>query len=400
MKILMVNKFLHPAGGAETYTFEVGKGLSDKGHDVAYFGMEHPGRIVGNRLNQYVSEKDFHKGGLKQLLYPLSIIYSAEARRKFTLVMDDLEPDIVHINNFNYQITPSILYAVRDYMKRNGKRIKTVLTAHDYQLLCPNHLFNNPNTYENCEKCTNGNYAHCISGRCIHGSWTRSLLGSIEGALYRTLGTYRMFDDIICPSSFLAGKFEQQPTFKGKCTVIQNFSQPMRKGDYTRGDYVLFFGRVSPEKGVGTLIEAAKRLPHIPFIVAGGGPMVDDLAGIANLKFVGFKRGEDLESLIGQALFTVAPSRWYENCPFSVIESQLLGTPVIGSNIGGMLELIRQGVDGEFFEFGNAQALADTIDSLWRDRDRCARYAAACDRKTFIDIDGYVERVLQVYQKV
>ena len=120
MKILMVNKFLYPNGGSETYIFELGKYLISQGHEVEYFGMEHEGRIVGNRADAYTSDMDFHGGSIfSKLTYPIKTIYSREARKKIRLVLDDFQPDVVHLNNFNFQLTPSIILEVRRWSKRS-----------------------------------------------------------------------------------------------------------------------------------------------------------------------------------------------------------------------------------------------------------------------------------------
>ncbi|MDE5680517.1 MAG: glycosyltransferase, partial [Lachnospiraceae bacterium] len=147
MKILMVNKFLYPNGGSETYIFELGKELTRQGHQVEYFGMEHENRIVGNHAESYTSNMDFHTGKLQKLMYPFKIIYSCEARKKIRAVLRDFKPDIVHLNNFNYQLTPSIIYEIKAH------KIPIVFTAHDYQLVCPNHMMINGRTGKNCEKC-------------------------------------------------------------------------------------------------------------------------------------------------------------------------------------------------------------------------------------------------------
>ena len=141
MKILIVNKFLHPHGGSETYIFKLGEQLKSLGHEVQYFGMEHPKRCVSNSADQYTSYMDFHGGNkLKKITYPIKTIYSAEARRKISIVLEDFKPDVIHINNFNYQLTPSILYAAVNYRKKADKKVKIIFTAHDYQLICPNHM--------------------------------------------------------------------------------------------------------------------------------------------------------------------------------------------------------------------------------------------------------------------
>ena len=144
----MVNKFLYPNGGSETYIFKLGEQLVKEGHEVQYFGMEHEGRVVGNRVESYTSNMDFHTGKLQKLLYPFKIIYSTEARKKIRLVLDDFAPDVVHLNNINFQITPSIIYEIRSYEKKRKKQIKIVFTAHDYQWVCPNHMMMVPATGE------------------------------------------------------------------------------------------------------------------------------------------------------------------------------------------------------------------------------------------------------------
>ena len=140
MKILIVNKFLYPNGGSETYIFRLGEQLQKMGHEVQFFGMEHEGRIVGNRVESYTSDMDFHTGRFARILYPFKIIYSREARRKIRKVLEDFGPDAVHLNNFNFQLTPSILYEIDKYRRKTAGKVKIVFTAHDSQLVCPNHL--------------------------------------------------------------------------------------------------------------------------------------------------------------------------------------------------------------------------------------------------------------------
>lgn len=120
MKILIVNKFLYMNGGSETYIMKVGQQLKKQGHEVQYFGMEHPDRILENDWDCYTSNMDFHTSKLAKLAYPFKIIYSREAYKKITYVMQQFDPDVVHINNINFQLTPSILYAIKRYSKRRG----------------------------------------------------------------------------------------------------------------------------------------------------------------------------------------------------------------------------------------------------------------------------------------
>lgn len=363
MKILMINKFLHPNGGAETYIFKLGAYLESQGHQVQYFGMEHPGRVVGNRVEAYTSNMDFHGGSrLAKLLYPIKTIYSAEARRKIRAVLEDFQPDVCHLNNFNYQLTPSIILEIRKWQRQTGHSCKILYTAHDYQLVCPNHMCRNGK--DNCEKCLGGHFLHCVKGRCIHGSLAKSIVGAVEGYFWKWMGVYRQLDTVICCSHFMKTKLDSYPILAEKIVAIHNFVEPVEEKQVQKKDYVLYFGRYSQEKGVEILVEAAKQLREISFIFAGSGPLEHLLTGIPNVKNIGFQTGSALETLIREARFTVCPSEWYENCPFSVMESQMYGTPVLGANIGGIPELVQ---NGALFESGNLADLVEKIETMWRD---------------------------------
>lgn len=398
MKILMINKFLYPNGGSETYIFKVGAQLEKMGHEVQYFGMEHEGRIVGNRVDAYTSNMDFHGGNkLAKLLYPIKTIYSAEARKKIRLVLDDFQPDVCHLNNFNYQLTPSIILEIRKWEKQTGHKCKIVYTAHDGQLVCPNHLMKNPNTGELCGKCLGGHYLNCTKGKCIHGSLAKSAVGTMESYFWKWNGVYKKIDTIICCSNFLKTKLDTDPVLATKTIVLHNFVDQVEKKAVQKKDYVLFFGRYSQEKGIATLVQAVKALPEIPFVFAGSGPLEHLLDEVPNISNVGFKRGEALGNLIREARFTVFPSECYENCPFSVMESQMYGTPVLGANIGGIPELIRVGETGELFESGNRLQMVSKIQRMWDNRDETERQALKCEQVKFATVEDYCVRILQEY---
>ena len=360
MKILMINKFLYPKGGAETYVLKLGEYLESVGHEVQYFGMSDPKNTVRNHVGAYTKNMDFHGGSLlSKATYPFRVIYSAEARKKIRMVLDDFQPEVCHLNNFNYQLTPSIILEIRKWEKQTGHKCKIIYTAHDPQLVCPNHMCMNPNTHEICEKCFGGNYINCLKGKCIHGSRARSLLGTVEAMFWNKIGVYEQLDKIICCSRFMKTLLDTNPVLARKTVSLHNFVELVEKKEVLKKDYVLYFGRYSIEKGIGTLLKAAKELPEISFVFAGSGPLEAELDGIPNVTNVGFQSGEALETLIREARFTVIPSEWYENCPFSVLESISYGTPVLGANIGGIPELIRVGETGELFESGNVEDLKE-----------------------------------------
>lgn len=394
----MINKFLYPNGGSETYIFKLGDHLKSKGHEVQYFGMEHEGRCVGNAVNAYTSDMDFHGGSkLAKLTYPIKTIYSREARVQLRRVLDDFKPQILHINNFNYQLTPSIILEIQKWRKE-GNKCRVIFTAHDYQLVCPNHMCSNPNTGENCEKCLGGHYLNCVKGRCIHGSMAKSAVGAAEAVFWRINGAYKYIDKMICCSEFLKAKMDSNPLFAKKTVALHNFVDKAEWKDTEKKDYVLYFGRFSTEKGIGTLIKVCKELPEVRFIFAGTGPLEGEISGIPNIENVGFQTGAPLERLIREARFSVYPSEWYENCPFSVMESQMYGTPVLGANIGGIPELIEVGRTGELFESGSAAELKDKIQKLWQDKALTARYSRNCRDISFDDIDEYGEKLMEIYR--
>ena len=398
MRVLLVNKFLHPNGGSETYIFNLGEYLQSLGHEVQYFGMEHEDRIVGNNVEAYTSNMDFHNvSKFTKLTYPLKTIYSSEARKKIRKVLDDFQPDVCHLNNFNYQLTPSIILEIVKWRKMNHKNCKIIYTAHDYQLVCPNHMCNNPNSCENCEKCLGGHFINCFKGKCIHGSTAKSLIGTLEAVFWKMNGVYKYIDRVICCSHFMKSKLDTNPVFAPKTVVLHNFVDKIEWKETPKKDYVLYFGRYSQEKGIRTLIQVAKELPDIKFMFAGSGPLEDELKGIPNIENVGFQSGESLETLIREAQFTVYPSEWYENCPFSVMESQMYGTPVLAADIGGIPELIREGETGELFESGNYDELYSKILSLWNDKNRLHRYSQNCQDNQFDTIDAYYNKLVEIY---
>ena len=399
MKILMINKFLHPNGGSETYIFKLGDELLQQGHEVQYFGMDHPDRIVGNCVETYTQNMDFHGGSkFAKLTYPIKTIYSFEARKKIRVVLDDFQPDVCHINNFNYQLTPSIILEIRKWERESRHKCKIIYTAHDSQLVCPNHLLKNPCTGELCQKCLGGHFLNCVKGKCIHGSAAKSLIGALEGYFWKWMGAYKQIDTVICPSHFMKSVLDTDPVLAKKTVALHNFVDSVEQKNVQKKDYVLYFGRYSEEKGIATLVKAAKELPDIQFVFSGSGPLENLLTDVPNIRDVGFQTGESLEMLIREARFSVYPSEWYENCPFSVMESQMYGTPVLGANIGGIPELIRVGETGELFESGNFMELKAKLQSMWCSPELLVAYAERCATENFCAIVTYYSKLLELFK--
>lgn len=395
MKVLLVNKFLYPKGGAETYVFKLGDMLTQHGHSVEYFGLENEKNIVHNSADSYVTDMDFQSGIKKNLKAPLRIIYSREARKKIRRVLDSFQPDIVHLNNIQFHLTPSIILEAEKYRRQTGRNLKIIYTAHDYQLICPSHgLFDTEINV--CEKCLGGNYTHCVRTKCIKNSRMKSLLGTIDAYYWKKSSAYSYIDAIVCCSEFLKGKIDTQDRFKKKTVAIHNFVDKIEPEKVDKDDYVLQFGHLAKDRGTYTLLEVAKRMPETRFVFAGYGEAVEGIEKLSNASYVGFKTGKELEMLIRKAKIAVNPSLCHDNCPFSVIESQMYLTPVIGSIRGGIPELINEGKTGELFTAGNADDLENKIKKII-DSKVYDEYVENCRILDIETRDTYYAKLMKVY---
>lgn len=396
LRILLVNKFLYRKGGSETYIFKLGAALEKYGHTVEYFGLSNEKNIVTNSAASYVSDMDFNEGVLKNLKAPFRIIYSTEARRKIRKVLNAFKPDIVHLNNIQFHLTPSIILEAENYRKKKNPDLKIIYTAHDYQLICPSHgLFDSDINI--CEKCLDGNYFNCLKTKCMKNSRAKSFLATADAYFWKYSKAYEYIDKIICPSEFLKSKLDTQKRFSAKTVALHNFfdGQSMPKAE--KENYILEFGHLSKDKGTLTLLEAAKNFPEIKFVFAGYGEAEESIKSAPNAEFVGFKTGEELKELIAKAMLSVCPSEIYENCPFSVIESQIYGTPVIGSRIGGIPELIKEGETGLLFEAGNPLDLTEKIKQIIND-DTLDVYTHNCKDVSFETSDTYYDKLMEIYK--
>ena len=403
MKILIINKFLYPNGGSETYIFKLGEELTRQGHEVQYFGMEHEGRCVGNNVNSYTKDMDFHGGSkLSKILYPIKTIYNSEAAHQIRKVLDDFEPDVCHLNNFNYQLTPSIIVEINRWRKKTGRACRIVFTAHDYQLVCPNHMCNIPATHENCEKCLKGQFSNCFKNKCIHNSRSKSLIGSLEAMYWKKRKTYELIDAMICCSYFIKTKLDNNPVFATRTVMMQNFVDGISDTEISGchelsgipDKYILYFGRFSEEKGIKTLIDVCKKLNDIKFVFAGSGEYAEEIEHLDNAINLGFVKGMPLVQLIRNAAFSVYPSEWYENCPFSVMEALSYGVPVVGSRIGGVPELIKDNVNGVLFEPHNAEQLCAIIKRLSENDEELTGLREGARNTRFTSLREYTEKLV------
>lgn len=368
MRILQVNKFHYARGGADKYYLSLGEALTKAGHEVAYFSMKHPKNEPSSFSKYFVSRISFNEGTLKdKLKTPGRMIYSLEAKAKFKKLLADFKPDVIHIHNIYHQISPSIL----DVAKKAG--IPVVMHVHDYKLICPNYqLFSHGQI---CESCKPHKYCQCVKKKCFKDSRAKSSLAALEMFIHHSvLKIYeRGVDTFITPSNFMKEKLVSWGRSADNIKVITNPFDPQMSLEpdekrATAEDYLLYFGRLSEEKGLKVLIEAAA-LTGVKLKFAGTGPQMPELDALAkkintSLEFLGFKGGEELKQIILKARAVIIPSIWLENMPLSLLEALNLGKVVIASNIGGIPEIIKDGDNGLLFKPGDVNDLAKTIKKL------------------------------------
>ncbi len=382
MKILLVNKFYYRRGGDCIYMLNLEQLLKAHGHEVAVFAMDYPENL------DTPWKKYFPKNMSKWMAFTRPF-GSAEVRSKFLKLLDDFNPDVVHLNNIHTQLSPVIAELAHE------RGIRVVWTLHDYKLLCPRYdcLKNN---HTICEACFNGDKKACLDNKCMKGSRLASYIGYRETQTWNRKRLEACTDVFICPSLFMADKMVHGGFSESKMKPLCNFVdvEKCRRTDYVKEDYYCFVGRLSHEKGVRTLVEAANQLPY-RLVVIGGGPLMDELRSIAhsNIEFVGFKQWDDIKTLVGKARFSVIPSEWYENNPLSVIEAECLGTPVLGARIGGIPELT-----DNTFSSGSVTDLKAQIERMWNVEFDYKRIAAEAQAR--YDAEAYYREIIKIYRQV
>jgi glycosyltransferase involved in cell wall biosynthesis len=400
MRVLQVNKFFYVRGGSERYFFDLCSLLEDRGHEVLHFSMSHPRNRSSAQESYFVSEIDLNApmGPIDKLRTVLRILYSVEAKKKISRLIEDLRPDIVHFHNMTRHLSPSIIDAAV------SKGVPTIRTMHDLSLVCPAHSF-----FVNgraCEACAGGRYRHALPRKCIGGLVSSTVLGTLEAYLHAWTGLYAKIGLFIAPSLFLKSKVSTLHWIKDRIVHLPYFIPP--GPDYTGENhgYVLYAGRISVEKGVRTVIEAAARLKAVRFLIAGEGPLLDrfrsEAAGLDNVEFLGYIAGEALENLIKGAGCVVVPSIAYENLPLSILEAFARGKPVVGARAGGIPELVRDGITGFLFQPGDVDSCVAALDRTMADeayRRKLGRQARELAGDEYSPAFHY-ERLMALYDRV
>ena len=361
LKILQINKYHYIRGGSDSVYFNTTNLLREHGHEVIHFAMDFSENEPSSESNYFASNNDFTKQSVIEKIANIpSFFYNKDAEERLRKLIEIEKPDIAHLHIFYGSLTSSILKVLKEH------KIPIVISVHDYKFVCSAYLFLNGKN-EVCEKCEGKKHYQAIINNCVKGSRLFSTVFALE-AYYRD--TFypidKMFDRLIFVSKFSAtihNKYKQE--LKNITSHIYNFDPLLNTkiANDRKGEYFLYSGRLSKEKGLKTLVQAFSKLPNVKLKIAGTGEEMEVLRSLStdNIEFLGFLKGQELQNAILNASFVVTPSEWYENNPMAVIEALTLGKPVIGANIGGIPEIVIENTSGFLFSAGSEQELRSTV---------------------------------------
>ena len=389
MRILYCNKFDYPFSGTEAYLFDLIHQMDKRGQETALFSMDH-GRTPAFTGRSYriphIDFKDPNAGFLKKVKMAAHALYSPSARRAMRKCLADFSPDLAHVRGIYHHLSPSILWE----LKRQG--IPVLYHLNDFKILCPTYNFvanGSP-----CELCSHGAFHHAATKGCYTGPRSSAVVLAAEAYLHKWLRTYdRCVDMFLAPSEFVRDKFIASGFPAQRIEVLPHF-QALPDDEHLAADegYILYFGRLSPEKGVYELLRAMVRLPHTPLIIAGDGPERPRLEALA--------RELNLNNVVFEG--SVFPSHAYETLGKSILESYAWGRPVIASDLGSRRELVQHGVTGLLYSDGDREQLAHSIGFLFDRPDLIDKMGAAARSrvKANHDPDQHMEKLLELYYRL
>ena len=405
MRILYCNKYDYPFSGTEAYLFDLIHQMDQRGQETALFSMDH-GRTPAFAGRSYriprIDFKDANAGFLKKVKLAAHALYSPSARRSMRRCLADFSPDLAHVRSIYHHLSPSILWE----LKRQG--IPVLYHLNDFKILCPTYNF--VANGRACELCSHGAFHHAATKGCYTGPRSSAAVLAAEAYLHKWLRTYeRCVEMFLAPSEFVRNKLIESGFPAQRIEILPHF-QALPDAERLTADegYLLYFGRLSPEKGVYELLQAMARLPHIPFVIAGDGPerpRLEALAKELNLHqvlFAGMVHGEKLEKLIAGCSFSVFPSHAYETLGKSILESYAWGRPVIASDPGSRRELVQHGVTGLLYPDGDREQLTHSIGFLFDRPDLIEKMGAAARSrvKANHDPEQHMEKLLELYRRM
>ena len=365
MRILIANNYYYLRGGAERVMFNDMRALAAKGAEVVPFSVADPANIPTQYSAGFTRGAEVHATRpLRRLRAAREAIHCRGSARDIGSLIDRLRPDVLHCHNIYGRLSTSILPVARRY------KLPVVLTVHDYKVVCPSYLMLRDG--KPCTACVDGGYYRCAVHKCHKRQLAASAVYSVEAYYARLTDSYGAVSAFLCPSLFIAELLVKSGVDRRRVIHHPNSVDPCACKPHYEGEYVLYAGRLSREKGIATLIGALKGA-GIPLRIAGSGPMEDSLRTQAaeagsRILFEGHCDDARLATLYRNAAFVVVPSEWYENAPMAVLEAFAYGKPVVASRIGGIPELVADGETGYLFTWGNREELLAAVSKLWADR--------------------------------
>ena len=401
MHVTMVNNFLYLRGGAERVLFEEAELLRGQDTEISVFSRRHPQNIPAAHEELFPPYVDpFVLPVLGKLQQAPRIIYNRQSYRLFSQFLQQVKPQLIHAHNIYGGLTSAICDAA------THQGIPMVMTLHDYKLLCPAYIMIRKGQV--CDRCKHGAYRHCVTGCCHKESLAGSLVYAMESYFTRWGAKYAALRYLICPSKFMMRQMLEAGYEASRVVYLPNAVDVRAyTPSFTPGDYLLYVGRLSREKGIPTLLDAVRELT-MPLAIVGDGPMragleafVQQHAMTDRVTFYGHQSGEALQRLYQQAAFVVIPSEWYENAPMTILEAFAYGKAVVGARIGGIPEMIEDGETGRLVTPGQSEELRATLSTLWADRPAQGAMGRAAHQvvATRFSPQRHLEDLLSLYQR-
>lgn len=403
-RLLNVNSYHYRRGGSDAVYFDHAQLMQSRGWSNAFFSMKHANNVPSEWSRYFIDEIEFGNrySFAQKVAMAGKVIYSFEAQRKLRELLQAFPADLAHLHCIYHHHSPSILATLAQ------AGIPAVMTAHDLKIACPAYKMLTDDGV--CERCKDGSVLNVVQHRCVRDSLGASMLVAAETWVHRRLQSYRKYlKRIVVPSRFFLEKFVEWGWPAETFAHIPNFIDATRfTPRFEAGRYMLYFGRLAPEKGVATLMRAAKAA-GVPLRIAGTGPEAESLIALqaqlqGDVEFLGFCSGDDLHALIAQSRCVVVPSEWYENAPLAVLESFALGKPVIGARIGGIPEMVIDDQTGWSYTSRSADELAAVLARVADPAFTPTLEATGRSARAFVEARyspaAYAESMLGLYEDI
>lgn len=401
MKVLQINKYYYLKGGADAVLFNTIKLLEEHGHQVIPFCTIRNQNRYSPYSHYFVNAPEIRdiKGILGKIESIPKFFWNKGAASKLESLIIEEKPDIAHLHNIFNAHSLAILPILKKY------KIPVVITLHDARFLCPSSLFQLRGDL--CKNCRSSLYLNCALHKCFQGNLLNSVMCSAEMIHKEFLMNYNRYINkyIFVSQRYLTLHSERHKYFADKGTVLYNFFPDINKiePNSKKGDYFLYYGRITKEKGIEPLLKAFERMPNLSLKIAGTGPLSNLFSDTSpNIEYLGFVSGESLISLIKNASFVIVPSEWEENNPLTIIEAYACGKPVIGSRIGGIPEIIRENNTGFIFEAGDFKDLISKIEiSAKIIQDEYSEMSQFCRNfaERNFDSEVHYNRLMNIYKE-